>query len=327
MRVRNKKNQFISLFIKVAILFLLVFALYKQLIGNTEVQSALLLMQHSVSAKGFLIMGLAFGLMVFNWSLEAYKWQLLVSKLLYIRFVRAFKAVWTGVTLGLFTPNRIGEYGGRILYLPMRFRIRGIVVSLIGSFSQIVVTACIGIGALVIFLLSENVFENYLTWILLALSILLAILLILAYLNLHIFIDLFNRNKFFRRVLPYLAVLNAYHLSDYGKFIMLSLFRYMVFSAQYLVFLNLFGVQIGFGNSVLAVSLIFLAQTIIPSFAVAELFTRGNIALYFFGFYTDSVIGVFAASTSLWLLNLILPAVLGYIFIMRKNIIKGTTND
>lgn len=303
------------------------FALYKQLIGNTNVQSALLLMQQSISAKGFLTLGLVFVLMFFNWSLEAYKWQLLVSKLLHIRFFRAFKAVWTGVTLGLFTPNRIGEYGGRILYLPLRHRISGIVVSLIGSFSQIVVTACIGISALIFFLLSAHVFETYITWIIIGISVLLALLLVLAYLNLHIFIDLFNRNRFFRRVLPYLAVLNAYHLRDYGKFIIISLFRYMVFSAQYLALLGLFGVQIDFGNSVLAVSLIFLAQTIIPSFAVAELFTRGNIALYFFGFYTDNVIGVFAASTSLWLLNLILPAVLGYVFIMRKNILKGTTND
>ncbi|MFN3940383.1 MAG: hypothetical protein ACK4IY_07330, partial [Chitinophagales bacterium] len=259
--------------------------------------------------------------------IEAYKWKLLVSKLHSIRFVRSFKAVWTGVTLGLFTPNRVGEYGGRILYLPMRYRISGIVVSLIGSFSQIVVTACIGIGALVVFLLSANIFEPYIAWIIISINFLLAILLVLAYLNLYIFIDLLKRNRFFRRVLPYLSVLNAFHLSDYGKFAALSLFRYMVFSAQYLAFLGLFGVQIGLGNSFLAVSLIFLAQTIIPSFAVAELFTRGNIALYFFGFYTDNVVGVFAASTCLWLLNLILPAILGYIFIMRKNILKGTSND
>lgn len=327
MKLRKNNNQLYSVLIKVAILLLLVFALYKQLIENSDVKSALNLVVQSVESQGYFPVLIVFILMLLNWSVESFKWQLIISKVFKIRFFKAFKAIWTGVTLGLFTPNRIGEYGGRILYLPMRYRISGIIVSLIGSFSQIVVTSTIGIIALIIFLLSNALFDVYVVWILIGICIVLNILLFLAYFNLHMFIDFFKRKQFFKRILPYITVLGSYHSKDYWQFIALSVLRYTVFSAQYLAFLTMFGVHLHIGQGILAVSLIFLAQTIIPSFAIAELFTRGNIAVYFCGFYSDNSVGVFAASTCLWLLNLIIPAVLGYAFIVRKNFLKGSNNE
>ena len=84
----------------------------------------------------------------------------------------------------------------------------------------------------------------------------------------------------------------------------------------------MFGVHLQIGEGWTAVSVIFLAQTALPSFTVAELFTRGNISLYFLRYYTDNTGAILAASTSLWLLNLIFPAVAGYFFILRKNFFK-----
>ena len=52
-----------------------------------------------------------------NWGFEAKKWKLLITPIQKMSFFTAFKSVLTGVTLSLNTPNRIGEYGGRILYV------------------------------------------------------------------------------------------------------------------------------------------------------------------------------------------------------------------
>src|SRR5262249_6990083 len=55
-------------------------------------------------------------MMLLNWGLEACKWRLLLWPLEKISFGRSFKAILAGVALALNTPNRIGEYGGRVLY-------------------------------------------------------------------------------------------------------------------------------------------------------------------------------------------------------------------
>lgn len=279
-------------------------------------------MAKNLSVGDYLLLVVLAGLMLINWGMESFKWKLIISKLYVISWRLAFKAVWTGVTLGLFTPNRIGEYGGRILYLPMRHRINAIIATLIGSFGQIVVTASFGFIALIIFLLTQTIFDTYITWMLIGICIVLEFCFFTAYFNLHIFIELFKHKRFFRRILPYITVVGSYHNRDLWMYLGLSALRYSVFTAQYLAFLHMFGVHLHLGDGLMVISLIFLAQTIIPSFAIAELFTRGNIAVYFCGYFTDNALGVIGASTGLWLLNLIIPAVLGFIFIMKKNFLK-----
>ncbi len=141
----------VTAIIKVAILGLLSWALYEQLVVSERLSDVYLQLRESVDAQGWWLLGLCVVLMFCNWGTEALKWKLLIQPLLPVRFLRAFKAVWTGVTLGLFTPNRIGEYGGRLLYIPMRFRLSGIVSSLIGSYAQILATLLVGIIALLNF--------------------------------------------------------------------------------------------------------------------------------------------------------------------------------
>src|SRR5262245_18389218 len=49
-------------------------------------------------------------LMFVNWSLEAVKWQRMLGRLEPIGFLRSLEAVFTGLTVSFFTPNRVGEY-------------------------------------------------------------------------------------------------------------------------------------------------------------------------------------------------------------------------
>src|SRR5688572_25018804 len=52
-------------------------------------------------------------LMFVNWSIETIKWKLAVEKIQRISFFTAFRAVLSGVTFSVTTPNRVGEYFGR----------------------------------------------------------------------------------------------------------------------------------------------------------------------------------------------------------------------
>lgn len=326
-RIKILDNAVLSLVIKVIILALLLWALYEQLIAQNRLAGISDQLKTGIQQGGSIWAVLCVLMMFANWGLEALKWKNLIDKLIPIRYFRAFKAVWTGVTLGLFTPNRIGEYGGRLLYIPGKFRWTGIVSSLIGSFAQILVTFLIGLITLLLFLSSKANIHGPMLSIFIAIAILLIVIFLLAYYNMGMLIDLMRNRRLFRKISPYIQVLSFYKTADFSKILMFSILRYAVFSAQYLILLWLFGVHIQIGEGFVVVGVIFLAQTVLPSFTVAELLTRGNISLYFLHYYSDNSGAILAASTGLWLLNLIIPAVLGYFFILRKNFFKTKTND
>ena len=65
-----------------------------------------------------------------NWGLEARKWQLALRPVGGIAYRNAFKAVFTGAAVASFTPNRMGEYLGRILYIREGHRTQAIALTI-----------------------------------------------------------------------------------------------------------------------------------------------------------------------------------------------------
>jgi hypothetical protein len=83
--------------------------------------------------------------MPINWIIEAAKWRNLVKKLENIRLLRSLKAVWTGVTIGSLTPNRIGEIPARALLLNKGNVIEITLKTIVASFSQLLITLLFGV--------------------------------------------------------------------------------------------------------------------------------------------------------------------------------------
>src|SRR5262249_38493522 len=84
-------------------------------------------------------------LMPLNWGIEARKWQLALRPLGGIGYRNAFRAGFTGTTMASFTPNRKGEYLGRILYVKEGQRIKAISLTMACSIAQLMVTLLIGL--------------------------------------------------------------------------------------------------------------------------------------------------------------------------------------
>jgi uncharacterized membrane protein YbhN (UPF0104 family) len=91
-------------------------------------------------------------LMVVNWMLEALKWQKLISKIEKVSLLQSVVAVLTGVTISSFTPNRVGEYFGRAFILKKASHIEGILITILGSMSQLLITILTGSLAFLLFL-------------------------------------------------------------------------------------------------------------------------------------------------------------------------------
>jgi hypothetical protein len=93
--------------------------------------------------------------------------------------------------------------------------------------------------------------------------------------------------------------------------------RYLVFLLQYVLIFKLCGVFIDVPTLMALTSILFLILAIIPTLTLAELGIRGKVSLLLFGMYSANTLGILAAAGGIWLLNLIIPACLGGLILLR----------
>lgn len=270
-------------------------------------------------------------LMFLNWGIEARKWQLLIKPLERMSWWRAFKATLTGVAFAVNTPNRIGEYGGRILYLHEQNRIRAISLTLVGSMGQFLVTILCGCGGL-FFLLNIPGSETpvvklqpHLFWIriLLYLVTTFSLLGLLIYFRLGWLITLLDKVPPLSKIVSHIAVLEDLRISILLRILSLSFFRYLVFITQYILMIMLMQVSVTVWQAFWLISVIFLVLAVVPTIALAEVGIRGKVSMEVFGLYSINNIGIIAASFGIWAINLAIPALIGSLLILRIKIFKN----
>jgi hypothetical protein len=108
------------------------------------------------------------------------------------------------------------------------------------------------------------------------------------------------------------------------RLLLLSAIRFFVFIIQYYLLFHLFAVDVGWWNIFWAVSVSFLVMAVIPTIAIIELVQRGKVMTTIMALYTTNDLGVGFTTAGIWLINLVLPAFAGSLFIlgMRKLIKK-----
>lgn len=261
-------------------------------------------------------------LLVFlNWGLEAAKWKLLVNTLQPMNFFQAFKSVLCGVTLSLNTPNRMGEYAGRMLFVQEGNRLKTISLSMAGGLAQLIITLIIGTCGVAWLLFSATGISLFIDldqyWLLLFFygSILVSIALVFFYFRMRGLIWLVNKLPYSHKFLEYINVLKALDVKILLRLLLLSLARYGVFVFQYIFALQLMQVEQHVGQNFWLVSILFWILAIIPSIAIAELGIRGTIAKTLFA-YSHNLLGILTVTFGVWFINLFLPAFIGSLLIL-----------
>ena len=93
----------------------------------------------------FLLFG-AIILVFVNWSIESLKWKYFVNTILpNFTFKESIKGILMGVCLGFVTPNRIGEFGGRLFNIKEGFKLKGVSLAFRGGMAQFIVTFSFGL--------------------------------------------------------------------------------------------------------------------------------------------------------------------------------------
>lgn len=306
--------------------------IYRELFYKRDLNELINAFGQRIDSHGFFfILSLVFVLIGVNWLIEAKKWQYLVMKIERIPLLRSLYAVLTGISVSIFTPNRMGEYFGRIFILEKANHWEGIFVTIIGSFSQLITTMVCGTIGMAIFLslyidLSPYLYGNAILGILFTSIIAIAFFLML-YFNISLFSRILERisKRSWKKFRSYVKIFEKFSNEELARVILLSLARYIVFNFQFYLLLRVLGVDLPFYDSFLLTSVMYFVMAIIPTITLTELGIRGMVSIaifqYYFetkGLFTDSIsVSVFTASSTLWLINIIIPALLGTIFVYR----------
>ncbi len=304
----------------------LCFSLYRQISQQSDLEQRFEQIKYSWQATGFWIAALLF---FANWGIEAWKWRKQLSPLEKISFSTAFKSVMAGCSITMLTPNRIGEFGGRILYVQEQNRLRAITLTILGSISQFLVTVLVGTTGLVVmkyFSGSDSdafkVIPSFISNTLLVTSVLVSGFTFMLYMQIGWLIKLLDRIRFLSKALKYVRLLEQFSKKQLLRILLLSVLRYMVFILQYMLLLRVMGVEISYQLSFWLLSIFYLLMAIAPTIGFAELPIRATASVELFKLFSQNIVGIQAAALAIFIINLVIPAVIGSILIIGIKITK-----
>lgn len=249
---------------------------------------------------------------IINWALEAFKWQKIISKYELLSYKIAVKAVFSGATLNIITPNQIGDFAGRVIHLQVLNKIKGSLATVIGHTAQVLVTCMFGAYALYVF--GDTFFKQQ--WMVI-LGIALILISVLLYLKLAWLYPYVMRIKWLQKFKNYLAVFGDFSSIELWQILNISLLRYIVFTSQYILLLHFYKVDVSLADAIACLAGTFFVQSVVPSFLLLEIGLRGASALWFFSMFSNHSIGILLSAYSLWMMNMLLPAMAGLYFIYK----------
>lgn len=312
-----KSKQFFFLLIKISIVLGAFYFILRQLTTNEQLNlsdfATFLSKNEVVSFKNisFLII-----LSLLNWFFEILKWKYLVQTIQPTTLQISMKQSLAALTASLITPNRIGDYGAKAIYFAPKYRADIILLNLLGNMLQMSVTVLFGVFGIALFLLRYNVMIDYYK-IAKMLFFLLAVVLLLGYGYVK---SPFKVKGFsWQEIKTFLKNKSKKLL---GNIFMLSLLRYLSFSFQFYVLLQIFKVEISYLNAMVLISAMYLMVSIIPMLFMFDIVIKGSIALFLFAFAGVNDFAILCIVTLMWSLNVVIPAFLGSYYVLNFNLVK-----
>lgn len=269
-------------------------------------------------------------LMVINWGIESVKWRMLIRQSEEISIGKAYQAVLGGLAVSVFTPNRVGEFIGRVFILQKTDPVKAILLTLVGSFSQLLVTVVVGTAAYVFFApkyLSLMLFDS--TWMVSGISIAMALMslfMMFVFFNIPVLhrISILLPEKYSERIKNSIDAIAGCSKQLLLKTVLLSALRYLVFSTQFFLAIRLMGLHFTAQECFLAIPVLYLMLMAIPTVALTEIGVRGSVSVFIFGLMAGTrgldasdVLAIISASTLIWFLNIAIPSLAGVLVVFR----------
>lgn len=321
---RTVRSRWVGLALKIGVAILLAGSLYVEL-SKHDLTALWQEFTRQTAARRWWWLPVAVLLMPLNWLIETLKWQPFVRRYQPLPLFQALQGVFVGISFTMFTPHQMGEYGGRLLFVQPEHRWKVIMINVVGSWAQYLVSVLAGALGVLLFLSHKlqlpPLFLQYGVW---GIAIVLPLLLA-GYFQLQRLTGWARKIPLLHRLRPLIRdvhILQTFRQRDLWRILGLAAVRYLIFSTQYFLLLHFFGISPGWIAGYAGISTIFLVQTIVPLPAMMGLLLRGNIALFVWSQFGANEVSALAATFTLWIINLILPALMGTFSLFYVNIPK-----
>lgn len=278
---------------------------------------------------GYFITAIAIALVFLNLGLEATKWRVLIKEVYpNINWSLAIRAVLAGMTTGLFTPNRIGEYAGRVLMLEPGKRLEALLMTFLDRIAQMFVTLILGTAVGLSWLYSrEDEIREYMldssgqyTAVIVVVCLVLIGVSVLAFypaLAGKLLASLPFRNKWLRRMSTSLKQIRPALMR---KVLAIAGLRYAVFTTQYVLLVYAFAGSHFIIDAYAACMLVLLIKSLIPFIGFSEIGVRESTAMHVMDWINVAKIPAFQSTLFLYLINVLLPSLIGVFFLIQARL-------
>jgi hypothetical protein len=317
--VTRAQKKYLNYIIKIAIVGLATWFVYSKVNNQQNLKAFQLLISDIDPFVIYSTLTIVVLMMFANWMLEVKKWQLLIRDIEPIGLWKATKSVFCRLTWAIFTPNRIGEYGGRVLLLQPQNRGKGTVLMGVGLFAQLVLTSFFGSLSIAWFIstfIEAPLSVIFAVWIL---AIIYAAAFVLLYFNVHWIDYLISKIKFLQKVKPFFAVLEEVSTRQLAQVLLISFSRFVIFTSQYVILMLIILPELPTISMVLMIFILFFVQAAVPSLDIFDFSVRSFVASNLYAYITTQEIAVMAIVSCIWFVNLILPAIIGSFFVLNVN--------
>lgn len=249
-------------------------------------------------------------LTLLNWFFEILKWKTLVNTIQKIDFRTALKQTLAALTVSLATPNRIGDYGAKVLFFDKDKRRKILLFNFFSNAAQLFATIVFGLFGLFFCFKNYEIPYSKSAVVVMAIAGISVLLIGYIFKDKEWFVKGFsisNTIQFFRN-LPTATKL---------KVIGFSLIRYLVFSGMFYFLLLFFGAEIAFSTAMLLIFATYLLVSVMPSIFIFDVVIRGGVALWLFSFEGVPEFIVLASVLFMWLFNFVIPSIFGSIYVIR----------
>lgn len=274
-------------------------------------------------ANVFLIAA-AFVMSFINIYLQFYKWKITAKVILQENHnSKIWLSLFYGFSAGIFTPARIGEYFGRAIVFKNHSVLSVTLATLLDKIFLLLIVLFFGSISSILFI---HYYYNVTYYLTLTLFIVLFTLF-------YFFFWLIFNNWFWENILfTNLRKSKKFHLlferieifrqldKKYAtKMFLISTLLYLCILIQYGFLVEAFSNHGQYLEYFWAGNLLMFAKTIFPPISIAELGIREGASVFFITQFGEAASTGFNASIFLFLINVLLPSLIGLLLLLKKN--------
>ncbi len=324
-QVKNifQQNSFLSRYKSAIILFAkiaIAAGLLTYIIYSVNLQEILT----AIKQANVYLIAAAFLLSFINLYLQFYKWKITAKVVLQEnQDSKIWLSMFYGFSAGVFTPARIGEYFGRALVFKNHSLLRVTLATLLDKLFPLVIVVFLGSIYSILFIHYYYHVAYYLT-----IGLFITLFILFYFFFLLIFNDKFWDNILFTKLrnsiklnwlFEKIKVFRKLDKKYATKMFVVSLGFYLCFLLQYALLVSAFSNHNNFMDYFWAGNLMMFAKTIIPPVSLGELGIREGASVFFIKQFGETASTGFNASIFLFFINVLIPALIGMILLLKKN--------